>query len=62
VKKGVTNVAISFFNALEEYDSIPATTYLFDNNGDTIKSVNGNPIQFGNWFDLRMRKLDGNAY
>jgi hypothetical protein len=52
VLKGVTNVAITEFNALAEYDSIPATTYLFDANGDTIKSAAGNPIQFGNWASL----------
>jgi hypothetical protein len=52
VKQGVTNVAITEFNPLAEYDSIPATTYLFDINGDTIKSNAGNPIQFGNWASL----------
>lgn len=52
VLKGVTNVAITEFNPLAEYDSIPATTYLFDVNGDTIKSNAGNPIQFGNWMSL----------
>lgn len=52
VLKGVTNVGITEFNALAEYDSIPATTYLFDANGDTIKSTAGNPIQFGNWASL----------
>lgn len=52
IKKGETNFGISFFNALAEYDTIPAVTYLFDQNGDTIKSVNGNAITFGNWFSL----------
>jgi len=52
VLKGVTNVAITEFNALIEYDSIPATTYLLDANGDTIKSAAGVPIQFGNWESL----------
>lgn len=52
VLKGVTNIGITEFNALAEYDSIPATTYLLDNNGDTIKSNAGNPIQFGNWATL----------
>lgn len=52
VKTGVTNLNISFFDPLAEYDSIPATTYLFDNNGDTLVSGNGNPILFGNWFSL----------
>lgn len=52
VVKGVTDLNISFFNPLQEYDSIPATTYLFDGNGDTIVSGNGNPILFGNWFSL----------
>jgi len=52
VLKGVTDLNISFFNPMSEYDTIPATTYLFDDNGDTIVSGNGNPILFGNWFSL----------
>lgn len=52
VVKGETNPAIPEFNALVQWDSIPATTYLLDNNGDTIKSNAGNPIQFGNWATL----------
>jgi len=52
VLKGVTDLNISFFNPLAEYDTIPAVTYLFDDNGDTIVSGNGNPILFGNWFSL----------
>lgn len=51
VLKGVTS-QVTVFNALAEYDSIPAVTYLFDGNGDTIVSGNGNPILFGNWFSL----------
>jgi hypothetical protein len=52
VLKGVTNVAITEFNPLAEYDSIPSNTILFDVNGDTIKSNAGNPIEFGNWMSL----------
>lgn len=51
VLKGVT-AQVATFNALGEYDSIPAVTYLFDGNGDTIVSGNGTPILFGNWFSL----------
>jgi hypothetical protein len=51
VLKGVT-APVATFNALAEYDSIPAVTYLVDSNGDTIESQNGNPILFGNWFSL----------
>jgi hypothetical protein len=51
VLKGVTTQVTSF-NALAEYDSIPAVTYLVDGNGDTIESQAGNPILFGNWFSL----------
>lgn len=51
VLKGVT-AQVSFFNPLEEYDTIPAVTYLLDQNGDTIKGGSGNPILFGNWFSL----------
>lgn len=50
VKKGVTTNP-SFFDALAEYDSIPAVTYVVDQNGDTIEGANG-PILFGNWFSL----------
>lgn len=50
VKKGVT-ANPSFFDALAEYDSIPAVTYVMDQNGDTIEGANG-PILFGNWFSL----------
>lgn len=51
VLKGVT-LNPSFFNPLGEYDSIPAITYLFDGNGDTIRGGSGNAIKFGNWFSL----------
>lgn len=51
VLKGVTT-QVTQFNALAEYDSIPAVTYLVDGNGDTIESQQGNPILFGNWFSL----------
>jgi hypothetical protein len=52
IKKGETNVAISFFNALQEYDSIPAVTYVVNAEGDTIKNFDGSPRIFGNWFSL----------
>jgi len=51
VLKGVT-AQVASFNALGEYDSIPAVTYRVDGNGDTIVSGNGTPILFGNWFSL----------
>lgn len=51
VLKGVT-ANPPFFNSLAEYDSIPAITYLFDGNGDTIRGGSGNAIKFGNWFSL----------
>ncbi len=60
VKKGVITPVTSF-NALAEYDSIPATTYLFDGNGDTIESQAGNPIQFGNWFSLGTHDCECNV-
>lgn len=50
VKKGVT-ANPTFFNPLGEWDSIPAVTYVVDQNGDTIQGGNG-PILFGNWFSL----------
>lgn len=51
VLKGVTT-PVSSFNPLAEYDTIPAVTYVMDENGDTIESQQGNPILFGNWFSL----------
>ena len=58
VMKGETNLNISFFDPLNEYDSIPAVTYLTDDNGDTLESGNGNPILFGNWFTLGAHDCD----
>ena len=52
VLTGTTNIAITEFNPLGQYDSIPSNTFLLDANGDTIKSNAGNPIEFGNWFSL----------
>lgn len=51
IKGGVTTIP-AFFNPLEQWDSIPAVTYLLNEQGDTLESVNGNPILFGNWFSL----------
>ncbi len=50
IKKGVT-ANPTYFNPLGEWDSIPAVTYVMDQNGDTIEGSNG-PILFGNWFSL----------
>ena len=58
VKKGVTTNP-SFFNALAEYDSIPAVTYVYDQNGNPISGANG-PILFGNWFSLGTHSCDCN--
>jgi Lamin Tail Domain/Secretion system C-terminal sorting domain len=60
VLKGVT-AQVTVFNALGEYDSIPAVTYMFDANGDTIVSANGNAILFGNWFSLGTHECDCNS-
>lgn len=60
VLKGTTTNP-TFFNPLGEYDSIPAVTYLFDGNGDTISGGSGNPILFGNWFSLGEHTCDCNT-
>ncbi len=52
VKKGVTNPAISFFDPLLEYDSIPPVVVRLDANGDTLYGSSGNPILDGNWKSL----------
>ena len=59
VLKGVST-QVSFFNPLGEWDSIPAVTYLTDQNGDTITGGSGNPILFGNWFSLGSHTCDCN--
>ncbi|MBM3160044.1 MAG: lamin tail domain-containing protein [Bacteroidetes bacterium] len=51
IEKGVST-PVSFFDPMLEWDTIPPVIYLFDENGDTIESVNGNVILFGNWFSL----------
>ncbi len=51
IKRGITT-PVSFFDPMLEWDTIPAVTYLFNDNGDTLMSGNGNPILFGNWFSL----------
>lgn len=57
VLKGVT-VGVPEFNALAEYDSIPAVTILLDQYGDTIVDQSGNPILYGNWFSLGTHYCD----
>lgn len=52
IKKGEVNPAISFFNPLLEYDSIPAVVVRLDANGDTLFGTSGNPILDGNWTSL----------
>ncbi|WP_343603735.1 lamin tail domain-containing protein [Fluviicola sp.] len=58
VKKGVT-ANPSFFNPLGEWDTIPAVTYVYDQNGNPISGANG-PILFGNWFSLGKHDCDCN--
>lgn len=58
IKKGVST-PVSFFNPLGEWDSIPAVTYVYDENGNPISGANG-PILFGNWFSLGTHSCDCN--
>lgn len=58
IKKGVT-ANPTYFNPLGEWDSIPAVTYVMDQNGDTIEGANG-PIKFGNWFSLGTHSCECN--
>jgi hypothetical protein len=58
VKAGVT-ANPTFFNPLGEWDSIPAVTYVYDQNGNPITGSNG-PILFGNWFSLGSHNCDCN--
>lgn len=57
VLKGVT-ADVPEFNALAEYDSIPAVITLLDQYGDTIVDQSGNPILYGNWFSLGTHDCD----
>jgi Lamin Tail Domain/Secretion system C-terminal sorting domain len=53
IKKGEINPAISFFNPLLEWDSIPAVIVRLDPvTGDTVFGTTGNPILDGNWTSL----------
>jgi hypothetical protein len=58
VMKGVTNDAITYFNALAEYDSIPAVVVRLDENGDTLFGQSGDPILDGNWSSLGYHVCD----
>ena len=58
ILKGVTNDAIALFNPLAEYDSIPAVTYVEDENGDIITNNDLSPKLFGNWFSLGEHDCD----
>ncbi|MES2589632.1 MAG: T9SS type A sorting domain-containing protein [Bacteroidota bacterium] len=51
VKTGVTNLGITSFNALAEYDSIPAVIYDIDVNGDTLSTD-------GNWNSLGVHSCE----
>lgn len=52
ILKGETNPTISFFNPLDQWDTIPAVIVRLDENGDTVYSGGGNPILDGNWNSL----------
>jgi len=61
IRKGVINPAISVFNPLGEYDSIPPLTARLDANGDTVyNSTTGFPIMDGNWSTLGYHTCDCN--
>lgn len=59
VDYGVTSNA-SFFNILDEWDSIPAVVVRLDANGDTLFGTSGNPILDGNWNSLGSHACDCN--
>lgn len=52
VKQGETSPTISFFNPLDEYDTLPAVIVRLDVMGDTVFGGTGNPILDGNWASL----------
>lgn len=52
ILKGETNVTISFFNPLFEYDSIPPVVVRLDDQGNIVYGQSGNPILDGNWSTL----------
>ncbi|RYM34835.1 T9SS type A sorting domain-containing protein [Brumimicrobium glaciale] len=61
VKKGVTAVTITEFNALAKWDSIPAVLPMLDANGDPILDGAGNPRIEGNWATLGNHDCECNA-
>jgi hypothetical protein len=52
IKKGATDIVIPEFNALVQWDSIPAVLPMLDGNGDPILDGAGNPRIQGNWATL----------
>jgi hypothetical protein len=52
ILKGETNLTISFFNPLAEYDSIPPVVVRLDEQGNIVYSQAGNSILDGNWSTL----------
>jgi hypothetical protein len=52
IYKGETNPTISFFNPLDQWDTIPPVIVRLDENGDPVLSQAGNPILDGNWGSL----------
>ena len=51
---------VSFFNPLDQWDSIPAVVVRLDANGDTLFGTSGNPILDGNWNSLGIHACDCN--
>ena len=61
VKSGVTSAVISEFNALAEWDSIPAVIPMLDENGDPVLDTSGEPRIEGNWKSLGSHDCDCNT-
>lgn len=57
IKKGVTTLPTKF-NALAEWDSLPAVIAMLDANGDPVLDGNGNPRIEGNWSTLGNHDCD----
>lgn len=52
IKKGVTQANIPAFNAMVEWDTLPAVIPMLDANGNPVMDGNGNPRIEGNWATL----------
>jgi hypothetical protein len=62
IEKGVINPMITEFNAMIEWDTLPAVVNRLDSAGNIIYGQSGNPVVDGNWFSLGWHACDCSPY